>query len=69
MSENAPGRITAQALADCGADVVFTLVGGHTTPIVDACPEAGVRLILSVSKMLEPVLMFQDRFFYRSLSW
>ncbi len=45
MSENAPGRITAQALADCGADVVFTLVGGHTTPIVDACPEAGVRLI------------------------
>ncbi len=24
---------------------MFTLVGGHTTPIVDACPDAGVRLI------------------------
>ena len=45
MSEATPGQITGQALADCGVDVVFTLVSGHTTPIIDAFPDVGIRLI------------------------
>ena len=45
MSNISPGHITAQALVDCGVDVLFTLVGGHTTPIVDACPDVGLRLV------------------------
>ena len=45
MSLPSPGRITAQALADCDVDVLFTLVSGHTTPIIDAFPEVGIRLI------------------------
>lgn len=45
MSGSSPGRAVGQALVDCGVDVIFTLVGGHTTPIVDACPDVGLRLI------------------------
>ena len=45
MDQNSPGYITAQALVDCGVTTLFTLVGGHTTPIVDACPDVGIRLI------------------------
>ena len=39
------GRLVARALAAAGIDTVFTLVGGHTTPVVDACHEIGVRLV------------------------
>ena len=39
------GAIVARALEAAGVDVVFTLVGGHTTPIIDACVDGGIRLI------------------------
>ncbi len=39
------GVIVARALEEAGVDVVFTLVGGHTTPIIDACVERGIRLV------------------------
>ena len=39
------GRLVARALAAAGIDTVFTLVGGHTTPVVDACHEIGIRLV------------------------
>lgn len=45
MADLSPGHVTAQALADCGVDVVFTLMSGHTTPVVDAFPELGLRVI------------------------
>jgi acetolactate synthase-1/2/3 large subunit len=39
------GELVAHALAAAGVDVVFTLVGGHTTPAVDACHQLGIRLV------------------------
>ena len=45
MDQSSPGYVAAQALVDCGVTALFTLVGGHTTPIVDACPDVGLRLI------------------------
>lgn len=39
------GELVAEALAAAGVRTLFTLVGGHTTPIVDACAAAGVRLV------------------------
>ena len=39
------GELVARALAAAGVDTLFTLVGGHTTPVVDACYEVGIRLV------------------------
>ena len=39
------GELVANTLAAAGVRTLFTLVGGHTTPIVDACEAAGVRLV------------------------
>jgi acetolactate synthase-1/2/3 large subunit len=39
------GELVARTLAAAGVRTVFTLVGGHTTPVVDACVDAGVRLV------------------------
>jgi acetolactate synthase-1/2/3 large subunit len=39
------GELVTRALAAAGIDTVFTLVGGHTTPVVDACDEVGIRLV------------------------
>ena len=39
------GVVVARALAAAGVETVYTLVGGHTTPIIDACPAAGVGLL------------------------
>lgn len=39
------GHIVARALAEAGVDVVFTLVSGHMTPIIDACVDRGIRLV------------------------
>ena len=47
VSEGAPhgGQLMARALRACGVDTLFTLCGGHILPLLDACPEAGLRVI------------------------
>jgi acetolactate synthase-1/2/3 large subunit len=47
ITEGAPhgGQLMAQALRACGVDTLFTLCGGHILPLLDACPEAGLRVI------------------------
>ena len=39
------GELVARALAAASVHHVFTLVGGHTTPIADACAQIGIRLV------------------------
>jgi acetolactate synthase-1/2/3 large subunit len=39
------GELVAQALAAASVRHVFTLVGGHTTPVVDACAQIGVGIV------------------------
>jgi acetolactate synthase-1/2/3 large subunit len=39
------GELVARALAAASVRQVFTLVGGHTTPVADACVDAGIRLV------------------------
>src|SRR5581483_6745242 len=39
------GNLAAQALKAAGADVVFTLSGGHLFPLYDGCVAAGIRLV------------------------
>jgi acetolactate synthase I/II/III large subunit len=39
------GRLVADALAAEGVDVLFTLTGGHISPIFDGCKDAGIRVI------------------------
>jgi acetolactate synthase-1/2/3 large subunit len=35
----------ARALRSAGVDTLFTLCGGHLLPLLDACPEAGLRVV------------------------
>ena len=39
------GELVARALAAASVRHVFTLVGGHTTPVADACAQVGIRLV------------------------
>ena len=39
------GQLVARALSEAGVHTLFMLVSGHTTPITDACIDAGVRLV------------------------
>jgi acetolactate synthase I/II/III large subunit len=39
------GRLVADALVAEGVDVLFTLTGGHISPIYDGCKDVGVRVI------------------------
>ena len=39
------GHHVARALRAAGVDTIFTLCGGHILPLLDACPEAGIRVI------------------------
>ena len=39
------GQLVGEALAKEGAQVVFTLCGGHILPIYDGCLEQGIRVI------------------------
>src|SRR5262249_19642072 len=39
------GELVAQALAAASVRNVFTLVGGHTTPVVDACAQIGLGIV------------------------
>jgi acetolactate synthase-1/2/3 large subunit len=39
------GELVAKALAAASVRQVFTLVGGHTTPIVDACARIGLGIV------------------------
>jgi acetolactate synthase I/II/III large subunit len=39
------GRLIADHLVDEGVDVVFTLTGGHISPIFDGCKDRGIRVI------------------------
>jgi acetolactate synthase I/II/III large subunit len=39
------GRLVADALAAEGIDALFTLTGGHISPIFDGCKDVGVRVI------------------------
>jgi acetolactate synthase-1/2/3 large subunit len=47
VSEAAPhgGQLMARALRSAGVETLFTLCGGHLLPLLDACPEAGLRVI------------------------
>ncbi len=39
------GELVARSLTEARVGAVFTLVAGHTTPIIDACIDSGVRLV------------------------
>jgi acetolactate synthase I/II/III large subunit len=39
------GRIVAEAMAAEGVDALFTLTGGHISPIFDGCKDVGIRVI------------------------
>jgi acetolactate synthase-1/2/3 large subunit len=39
------GELVARALAAASVRHVFTLVGGHTTPVVDACAQIGIGIV------------------------
>jgi acetolactate synthase I/II/III large subunit len=39
------GRLIADHLAEEGVDVLFTLTGGHISPIFDGCKDRGIRVI------------------------
>ncbi|HVH05270.1 MAG TPA: thiamine pyrophosphate-binding protein, partial [Myxococcota bacterium] len=39
------GHHVARALRAAGVDTIFALCGGHILPLLDACPEAGIRVI------------------------
>ncbi len=39
------GQLIAGSIRDEGIDVVFTLTGGHISPIYDGCRDAGIRVI------------------------
>ena len=39
------GRLVADHLADEGVDALFTLTGGHISPIFDGCKDRGIRVI------------------------
>lgn len=39
------GRLVADHLADEGIDALFTLTGGHISPIFDGCKDRGIRVI------------------------
>lgn len=39
------GRLIADHLADEGVDALFTLTGGHISPIYDGCRDRGIRVI------------------------
>ncbi len=39
------GRLIADALQAEGIDVLFTLTGGHISPIYDGCKDVGIRVI------------------------
>jgi acetolactate synthase I/II/III large subunit len=39
------GRLVADALAAEGVDALFTLTGGHISPIFDGCKDVGIRVI------------------------
>jgi acetolactate synthase I/II/III large subunit len=39
------GRLVADALAVEGVDALFTLTGGHISPIFDGCKDVGIRVI------------------------
>jgi acetolactate synthase I/II/III large subunit len=39
------GRLIAEALAAEGVDALFTLTGGHISPIFDGCKDVGIRVI------------------------
>lgn len=39
------GRLVADALAAEGIDALFTLTGGHISPIFDGCKDVGIRVI------------------------
>jgi acetolactate synthase-1/2/3 large subunit len=39
------GHHVARALRAAGVDTIFTLCGGHILPLLDACPEAGIRVV------------------------
>ncbi len=39
------GRLVAEALAAEGVDALFTLTGGHISPIYDGCKDVGIRVI------------------------
>ena len=39
------GQLVAAALRTAGVDTLFTLCGGHILPLLDACPEAGLRVV------------------------
>jgi acetolactate synthase I/II/III large subunit len=39
------GRLIADHLADEGVDVLFTLTGGHISPIFDGCKDRDIRVI------------------------
>jgi acetolactate synthase-1/2/3 large subunit len=47
LPDGAPhgGQLVARALRGAGVDTLFTLCGGHILPLLDACPEAGLRVI------------------------
>ncbi|MFP4310830.1 MAG: thiamine pyrophosphate-binding protein [Nitriliruptoraceae bacterium] len=39
------GRLVADHLADEGIDALFTLTGGHISPIFDGCKDRGIRVL------------------------
>ena len=39
------GRLIAESLAAEGVDALFTLTGGHISPIYDGCKDVGIRVI------------------------
>ena len=39
------GRLVADHLVDEGVDALFTLTGGHISPIYDGCKDRGIRVI------------------------
>jgi acetolactate synthase I/II/III large subunit len=39
------GRLIAETLAAEGVDALFTLTGGHISPIYDGCKDVGIRVI------------------------
>ncbi len=47
LPDDAPhgGQLLARALRGAGVDTLFTLCGGHILPLLDACPEAGLRVV------------------------
>jgi acetolactate synthase-1/2/3 large subunit len=47
LPDDAPhgGRLLARALRGAGVDTLFTLCGGHILPLLDACPDEGLRVV------------------------